>query len=278
MSDLEAVLERLLGDPSFAASLAADPAAALAGYHLTADDMEILSAQVSTGTGGERSVETRTSQASMFGLLAPLAGAAGLGAARSGFGPAEVGRTGFGQADTGGFGPSGQGQGQGQSQGQGQGAGFGQLLEQSAGFGAPDEADGIVQRTGFGQAGSGSGAIGGAFGGELGSVIGEQIQTPPGHALEPPMPPPTDYHTRVDVNGDGRWDRHTYVQRADGGVDIVADVNRDGRADFVGHDYDRDGVVDAADYDRNRDGRFETHMFDDDGDGWMDRKIVSPEK
>ena len=119
MSDLEAVLERLLGDPSFAASLAADPAAALAGYHLTADDMEILSAQVSTGTGGERSVETRTSQASMFGLLAPLAGAAGLGAARSGFGPAEVGRTGFGQADTGGLRAERPGPGSGSGSGSG---------------------------------------------------------------------------------------------------------------------------------------------------------------
>ena len=91
------------------------------------------------------------------------------------------------------------------------------------------------------------------------------------------LPAPADYHTRVDVNGDGHWDKHTYVGRADGGVDILADMNHDGRADFIGHDYDRDGLVDAADYDKNRDGVFETHMFDDNGDGWMDRRIISPE-
>jgi len=77
MSDFDAVLERLLADPGFQAMLAADPGRALAGYRLSADEVELLHAQVSTETGGQRRVEQRTSKASLFGLLAPLAGAAG---------------------------------------------------------------------------------------------------------------------------------------------------------------------------------------------------------
>lgn len=245
MSDLDAVLERLLGDPSFAASLAADPARALAGYRLDADDLQLLSAQLSSDAGGQHTVESRTSQASMFGLLAPLAGVAGFGpapdtgqsgfgaaSARAGFGAAEAARSGFGPAET-------------------------------SGFGAPDDADGTVLDMGFGAADPASGAD---------PAVGAAGVSPPQHAL----PPPTDYKTRVDVDGDGDWDRHWYARRADGGVDIMADMDGDGRADFIGHDYNRDGRVDAADYDRDRDGQFGTHLFDDDGDGWLDRKIVSP--
>ena len=74
MSDFDMVLERLLADPAFAGALAADPAAALAGYRLSPDEAELLRSQVSTGAGGDRAVETRTSKASMMGLLGPLSG------------------------------------------------------------------------------------------------------------------------------------------------------------------------------------------------------------
>src|SRR5690606_21927577 len=79
MSDFDAALERLLGDPSFRQALAADPAAALAGYRLTPEEIDLLSSQVSADTGGQHRVETRTNQSSMFGLLSPLAGLAGAG-------------------------------------------------------------------------------------------------------------------------------------------------------------------------------------------------------
>lgn len=84
---------------------------------------------------------------------------------------------------------------------------------------------------------------------------------------------PEGYRNRVDADGDGTWDRATYRSRADGGVDILVDLNRDGRADFVGHDTDRDRVVDSADYDKDHDGFFEKRMYDDDGDGRLDRTV-----
>ncbi|HET8660956.1 MAG TPA: hypothetical protein VFM55_18415 [Micromonosporaceae bacterium] len=275
MSDFDSVLERLLTDPAFAASLAADRSAALSGYHLAPDEIALLSAQLGGDQGGQHAVEARHSKASIFGLLAPLAEASGFAtAARGGTGPAGHG------------GHSGLGQG-------------GRAGSFAAGFGAGSAAaaaaaeelgagPGPVVSEGFG-AGPGAGASEG-FGAPPGAAASEGFDAPRGRAGKlvdggsgavPPQtdlpegPPPAGYQTRVDVDGDGRWDRHSYRARADGGVDIVADLNRDGRADFVGRDYDRDGLVDAADYDKDRDGRFETHMFDDDRDGWMDRKIVS---
>ncbi|MEE6257166.1 hypothetical protein [Plantactinospora sonchi] len=102
-----------------------------------------------------------------------------------------------------------------------------------------------------------------------------------GSASPPDMPAPSvdapavpeGYRTRVDVDGDGEWDRHSLRGRADGGVDILVDADRDGRTDFVGHDLDADGLVDISEYDRDRDGFFEDRMYDDDGDGWMDRVV-----
>src|SRR5438067_13940312 len=74
MSDFDTVLERLVTDPAFTAALAADPAAALSAYDLSEDEVQLLRSQVSAGDAGDRTVETRTSKASMMGLLAPLAG------------------------------------------------------------------------------------------------------------------------------------------------------------------------------------------------------------
>jgi len=75
----------------------------------------------------------------------------------------------------------------------------------------------------------------------------------------------------VDVDGDGRWDRYEVRTRTDG-LDLTADMDHDGRVDFVGHDDDRDGLIDRADYDTDRDGEFERHLSDADGDGWLDRR------
>jgi hypothetical protein len=87
-------------------------------------------------------------------------------------------------------------------------------------------------------------------------------------------PSAVDYHTRVDADGDGRWDQFRAVERTDGGVDILVDRDGDGRVDFVGHDYDRDGLVDDADYDTDFDGVMDTRMSDVDGDGWMDTRAA----
>src|SRR2546430_11625794 len=77
MSDFDTVLERLVTDPGFAARLSADPTGALAGYRLSADEVDLLRSQVSTGDGGGRTVETRTSKASMMGLLGAFGGGGG---------------------------------------------------------------------------------------------------------------------------------------------------------------------------------------------------------
>ena len=75
MSDLEAVMERLLSDPTFQGALAKDPDAALAGYALSAEDRELLGAPLVSGPGDERTVEIRTTKSSMAGLLGPVASA-----------------------------------------------------------------------------------------------------------------------------------------------------------------------------------------------------------
>jgi hypothetical protein len=86
----------------------------------------------------------------------------------------------------------------------------------------------------------------------------------------------TVYHTAVDVNGDGHWDGYVARPRADGGYDVVVDMDHDGRADFIGHDVNGDGLIDSAEYDTNLDGRMDTRMFDDNGDGWLDRTEEIP--
>src|SRR2546421_8818175 len=87
MSDFDTVLERLVTDPGFAAQLSADPAGALAGYRLSADEVDLLRSQVSMGDGGGRSVETRTSKASMMGLLGAIGGVGGPDRGRGGAPP-----------------------------------------------------------------------------------------------------------------------------------------------------------------------------------------------
>jgi hypothetical protein len=266
MSDFDAVLERVLSDPGFTAALAADPATALAGYRLSDDERGLLFAQVSTDSGGDRQVERRTSKASLFGLLSPLAGAAGLthdpGIGHA-VGAAASAHAGVGATDTQGFGPAGGTQGFGPAGG-------------TQGFGPADT-------QGFGPAGGpGAGSTGldglvvdtGGTANTSGGLLGHGITELPGQA--PGQAPPPDYHPHVDVDGDGRWDQYTVQTRGDGGLDVVADMDHDGHADFVGHDDNRDGIIDRADYDADHDGRFEKHLRDVDGDGWMDRTTIDP--
>src|SRR6266511_2694893 len=80
--------------------------------------------------------------------------------------------------------------------------------------------------------------------------------------------------THVDVDGDGDWDEHWIHENPDGSVDVLADMNHDGHADFIGHDYDRDGLIDSSEYDKNYDGRFETHMSDSNHNGWQDHEVA----
>lgn len=72
VADFDEVLERLVVDPGFAAYLANDPTQALAGYHLSADEVAMLSTQLSQDTGGEHRVERRVSKSSLFGLLSAM--------------------------------------------------------------------------------------------------------------------------------------------------------------------------------------------------------------
>lgn len=256
MSDFDTVLERLLVDPSFAGALAADPAAALAGYRLAPDEVELLRSQVTGDTGGQSQVETRATQSSVFGLFGPVAGVAGGvigalgdggGGGGSGAGPvAPSVREGFGPTVREGFGPAGEVR-------QAFGAGVEPTAQQ--GFGAAAQqgfGPAVPAQEGFGAAERGGGPLAG---------IGELITTAP----------PDDYTTRVDVDGDGDWDRYDTRGRADGGVDILVDADDDGHTDFVGQDSDADGRIEVASYDSDSDGVYERRSYDDDGDGWLDR-------
>jgi len=293
VTDFDTVLERLVSDPSFAAALSADPAGTLAGYQLSADERALLHSQVSGDAGGQTAVETRANQSSVFGMLTPLAGLGGLTEAvgfgqsagggighavgtglnqptGAGFGQAVPPAEGFGVA-TGGSGSGPAGAGVGQTIGAGWGSG-------TAGLGEAAYAEGFGASTGTGSAGLGSATAGGGLAG-LGDAIGQDLSQAPAMGSSASMAdvaPPEGYHTRVDVDGDGRWDRHTLHGRADGGVDIHVDLNRDGQVDFIGRDDDADGLVDSASYDKDHDGFFEKRMYDDNGDGWLDRTVRQP--
>ncbi|MER7006631.1 hypothetical protein ABT297_26810 [Dactylosporangium sp. NPDC000555] len=124
-------------------------------------------------------------------------------------------------------------------------------------------------QAGLGQAGEQAGAAG--HGAGIGAGLAGFAQHAE-HAQVPGAAPTDGYHTRVDWDGDGRWDQHTYVNRADGGVDIVVDTDGDGRPEFVGHDTNRDGLIDSAEVDTNHDGVMDARYEDVNGDGWLDRR------
>jgi hypothetical protein len=256
MSDFDTVLERLLNEPSFAAALADDPDLALTGYRLDADEVALLRSQVAGDSAADvAKVETRTNKSSTFGLLAPFAA---LGGVVESFGHqlADPGHTsGFGSAP-------------------GHASGFGSAPGNVWGVGGSAPAahaalgDAPAAHRGLGTAPAHEG-----LGDQPHQALGEPER---GHAETAELAPPKGYHNRVDADGDGTWDRATYRGREDGGVDILVDLNHDGKADFVGHDVDLDNRVDSADYDKDHDGVFEKRMYDDDNDGWLDRTVRKP--
>ncbi|MEO3744365.1 hypothetical protein [Plantactinospora sp. B5E13] len=312
MSDFDVVLERLLADPLFAAALSADPDAALAGYQLDADEVALLQLQFGADPGGQHEVESRTNQSSLFGMFTPLVGFAGavsvadqLNAAGSGRADPVLPEVAPATAPTVAT-PVGGLAGLGDEIGRSiQSATDAALAEPAGGLaGAVSGAAGT--ETGLGGAGAAAAVCSDTA--EPPAVAGFGAATPAaeagfgtadpaaevgfgtadpaaeagfGTASPAGAPTPSDatpdvpegYRTRVDVDGDGDWDRHTLRGRADGGVDILVDADRDGRTDFVGHDLDADGLVEISEYDRDRDGFFEKRMYDDDGDGWMDRSV-----
>jgi hypothetical protein len=232
MNDFDAVLERLLNEPSFAAALAADPDAALSGYQLDDGEAELLRSQASSDSGGGlAAVETRTNKSSTMGLFSAFAD---LGHTLSG--GSTGARQGFGDAPATG------------------GSGGGAVPPASSGLGdAPRSGVGDPPVSGFGDA-----PVSG-----LGRAIG----------MAEHLAPPQGYHPHIDANGDGHWDKATFIGTKGNGVEILVDVNHDGHADFVGHDTDGDRLVDYADYDKDDNGAFEKRMYDDNGDGWLDRTV-----
>lgn len=255
MSDFDTVLERLLTDQSFAASLAADPDRALAGYRLDSDEVELLRGQVSTGDAGGAAavVEGRTTKSSTFGLFSSLGDWSEFGSAAS-VAARQSGEL-VGQATAGAGGAD---------------------LAVRAGLGdAPGrDLDNLPAVAGMGNAPTHG----------LGNAV-PMAHAEPLTGKEAPAPPMQqelaarefkgvgDYRNKVDADGDGDWDKATYAAREDGGVDIMVDLNNDGRVDFVGRDLDRDWKTDEATIDRDRDGVFEKTMYDDDNNGWLDRTV-----
>jgi hypothetical protein len=291
-------LERLISDPAFRNALAADPARALAGYRLSPDELELLNAQVDTGTGGQRHVEQRTSKASLFGLLSPMGGsgltsdpvdtlhggggdstqvlgsAGGHTAAAPAYSSGAEPQEGFGPAVHEGFGSA-----EYQPEGGELGQAFGSATSADSAYpdpGAGPRAESQGLGRAFGAATTGDPDVpqqshGTIYGSAAASNVGGTDQLSPGRGG-----PPADYHTRVDADGDGRWDRFTAVDRGDRGVDLVVDRDNDGRPEFVGHDVDRDGLIDSADTDDDHDGRLDSRWVDDNGDGWLDRREDLP--
>jgi hypothetical protein len=284
MSDFDAVLERLLTDPSFQAELAADPVRALTGYVLDAQEAELLRQQVSTDAGAHTAmVEDRVTKSSTFGLFSSF----GIGAVAETVGSGMAGQ-GFGSAPTDGSASLGEWSEFGSATGTAPahegfgsapdawGAGGGDMSARSGLGSAPE----LSARSGFGSApglteGSdldGLPAVAG-LGDAPRSGLGEAGQGQGGLGEPEHLAPPKGYHNRVDADGDGSLDKATYRGREGGGAEIRVDLDGDGNADFVGVDQDLDNRVDFADYDKDHDGDFEKRMFDDDGDGFLDRTV-----
>jgi hypothetical protein len=280
MSDFDEVLERLVNDATFAARLAADPDAALAGYRLEPSERELLGAQLDSGPGADRTVEMRTSKSGVIGLLGPVVSALSIGmgteeptgsltgipGAHEVLGEVSTGRSTLGELPVGtstlGDVPAGAG-----TFGE-MPAGVGTVGELPAGTGTLGDVP-AGQAT-LGVVASGTGGPSGASGTLGGPPTGDGAaplrfgDPPPGD-----LGPITDYHTNVDARGDGHWDAYRAFRRPDGGVDVEVSMHGDGRVDFIGHDTDGDGIMESADVDNNDDGQW-VHLVDTDGDGWMD--------
>ncbi len=276
-SDFDDVLERLLGEPQFRTALATDPAAALSGYHLSADELELLSAQLTGDAGSLGGVENRTSKASLAGLLGPLISLIGEGAGAGGHaGLSLAGQHSAGQHP--GIHPAGQQQGltqlpadQGITQTGGADQGITEVTPADQGL-----TDGVPANQGLTVVDNGGGVPGTGGAPLQHSASADALQSDGVPAPLPGDHAPVGYHPHIDADGDGHWDQYSAVQHADGSVDIYVDRNHDGVVDFVGHDQNHDGRVESADYDEDFNGSYETHMRDTNGDGWLDTRRVDP--
>lgn len=67
MAGIDEVLERLVTDPEFRARLATDPADALSGYLLAADDLTLLATRLSLDAGAPGAVEQRINRTALAG-------------------------------------------------------------------------------------------------------------------------------------------------------------------------------------------------------------------
>ncbi len=263
MSDFDDVLERLLMEPQFRAALATDPATALAGYRLSAEELRLLQSQLTGDQGATGTVEERTSKASLAGLFGPLLDLAGGGrstaihhlSARQNLSDVQA-RQGLSEV-------------RGSSQGL---SDVGAADQGLADVGGADQGLSDV-----GGANQGLSDVGGANQG-LTDVPGAGTGQHAGSELHraSAAPVPAGYHPHIDADGDGHWDTYTTRRGADGGIEILVDRNHDGTVDFVGHDRDGDGLVESADYDKDFNGTYETHMRDINGDGWLDTRTVDP--
>ncbi|MEH1123596.1 hypothetical protein [Micromonospora sp. CPCC 206061] len=309
MSDFDDVLERLVTDPAFAAALAADPAAVLAGYQLEPDEIDLLCSQVSADTGGQTAVEVRANQSSLFGMLSPIVGAVGglpgigdsfadatsrpapeptaplpqpgglappgegigVPGYREGFG-APSGQGGFGAAYYQGFGPAtGPAGAAGAATGGGE-AGFGAAPTHGGGAGGPEPV------AGFGSAGPGHDVGGTAIGAGFGPPV-------PGHGASGSAPGGglaglgEAIGERVQGGGDSRWLAPPEGYRTD--VDMDGDGTDDeyilrGRRDRgvdILVDSNRDGRVDIIGHDDDADGLVESADYDKNRDGTFEKHM-----
>ncbi|MEV4347646.1 hypothetical protein AB0J83_24590 [Actinoplanes sp. NPDC049596] len=140
----------------------------------------------------------------------------------------------------------------------------GEDLSVTTGLGDNPDLDGLPAVTGFGPAPL-----------SLSDDLGEAVRETAAAVRE--LTPPDGYDNQVDADGDGTLDDATYRGRADGGADILVDLNHDGHTDFIGVDLDLDNRVDFAGYDNDHDGHFEKRMYDDNGDGFLDRTVWTDE-
>jgi hypothetical protein len=236
MTDFDEVLERLVNDPAFQVALRADPDQALSGYRLDPDERALLDAQLDSGVGADRTVESRISKSGIAGMIGPVASALGF---VGDVGPSAPGLAAYGPATD----------------------------DPSHHVDVVMTAGEVHSEAAYGPAGSDAAASYGPADPDAAAAYGPADP----HAAGMPA---TDYHIWVDADGDGKPDAYRAVERGDGGVDILVDRDGDGRVDFIGHDYNRDGLIDDADYDTDGDGVFDTRMTDVDGDGWLD--VSSP--
>ncbi len=217
MSDFDAVLERLLSDPSFKSALAANPDAALSGYRLEAEERDLLCVQVSSDPGEERTVELRTSKSGVVGLLGPVASMFGVATGGQTLGSAPGSGT-FGSA------PAGT-----------QSLGDGDTSTQSFGEVEPTEDMGTAAENPE----------------TMGPALTEAADY---HTrVDVDGDPGWDAHTAYE-RSDGGVDIHADINN-DGVVDFIGhDYDRDGLVDVAEFDNDLDGVMDTRMYDDSGDG------------------------